>query len=213
MNVKSTLILCLGLAATCTVQAQKPEALLEKATLACERANGIAAQFAVNIRSENAGVNENFEGTVEMKGDKFVLFTPDIRTWYDGLTQWTYVLRTGEVNITRPSGDDLQFTNPLLLLHSWKKGFKLSYTGESTAAGGKMADDIMLTARGTQEMETVELQLDRATSLPVRITVVMRNSLRSVIRISRMQTARNQTDDTFVFPEKDYPDAEIIDLR
>ena len=213
MSRKGTGIAAYWLAAVCCIQAQQAESILEKAAAAYEQSNGMAVQFTVNIRSESQGINEYVEGSIQMKGSKFTLFTPDTRTWYDGVTQWTLVMRTGEVNVTRPSGEELQSTNPLLLLQAYRKNFKPSYIGESTASGGKMADDIMLMARGMQDVETVELQLDRATELPVRMTVTMRSKLRSVIRIKQLQTRCNQTDDMFVFPEKEYPDAEIIDLR
>lgn len=193
--------------------AQKAEALLEKAAAAYEKSNGIEAHFAVTIRGESQGFSDSFEGTIWMKGDKFVLIAPDMQTWYDGSTQWTYMARTGEVNVTRPSGEDLQLTNPMTLLRTYKKGFKLAYAGESTADNGKMADDVSLLAKGNQEVETIELQLDRTTSLPVRMTVTMKNKFRSVIRIGKMKTGVDQQDELFTFDRDEYPDAEIIDLR
>ncbi|MDR1103119.1 MAG: hypothetical protein LBL42_05115 [Tannerella sp.] len=213
MKRKVIQIMCCWLAATGFAPAQKAEALMEKAVAAYEKSGGISAHFVANIRGESQHVSESMEGTIRMKGDQFVLFTPDVHTWYDGTTQWTYVVRTEEVNITRPSGEELQFTNPMTLLRTWKKGFKAAHTGESTTGEGKMADDVSLSARGNQDVETVELQLDRATALPVRMTVTMKNKLRSVIRISRMQTGLNPPDGTFTFPAADYPNAEIVDLR
>ncbi|MDR2040891.1 MAG: hypothetical protein LBP98_01055 [Tannerella sp.] len=213
MKRKWITIACCWLAATGCATAQKAEALLEKAAAAYEKAGGISAQLIINLRSEGGNISESFEGTIRMKGDKFVLVTPDTRTWYNGSTQWTYMVRTKEVNITHPSGEELQFTHPMTFLRTWKKDFKPAYTGESTTGEGKMADDVSLAAKGNQEVETVELQLDRATSLPARITVTMKNKLRSLIRISRMQTGLNLPDETFTFPPADYPGVEIVDLR
>lgn len=122
---------------------------LDRAAAAYESSNGLKASFAANIRHEKQGVSESFEGTIQMKGDKFVLITPDTRTWYDGTTQWTYVVRTDEVNLSNPTGDELEFTNPMTLLRSYKKGFTLSYIGQSTSDNGKMADDVMLTSKKT----------------------------------------------------------------
>ncbi|MDR1675158.1 MAG: hypothetical protein LBR86_01620 [Tannerella sp.] len=214
MKRKWIQFICCCLAATAFASAQKAEALLEKAATAYEKSGGIEVQFVATLRGESQRISESFEGTIRMKDDKFVLITPDVRTWYDGSTQWTYVVRTEEVNVTRPSGEELQFTNPMTLLRTWKKDFKPAYIGESTANGGKMADDVSLTAKGNRgDVETVELQLDRATSLPVRMTVTMKNKLRSDIRISKMQTGLNLPDESFAFPAADYPDVEIVDLR
>lgn len=196
-----------------SVWGQNAEAILDKAAVAYESSNGIKAIFAANIRYEKEGVAESFEGTIQMKGDKFVLTTPGMRTWFDGKTQWTYMERTEEVNISNPSGEELQFTNPMMLLNSYKKGFNLSYVGESTADNGKMADDLLLTSKGKDDIDKIEVQIEKATSLPVRMTVIMKNGLRSVIRISKMQTGQNQTDQLFVFNPGDFPNAVEIDLR
>ncbi|MDR1456065.1 MAG: hypothetical protein LBJ01_10470 [Tannerella sp.] len=213
MKRKWIQIVCCCLAATGFAPAQKAEALMEKAAAAYEKAGGISAQFEASFRDENQQVAESFEGTIRMKGNKFVLITSDTRTWYDGSTQWTYVVRTDEVNITRPSGEELQFTNPVTLLRTWKKNFKPACIGESTTGEGKKADDVSLAARNSQDVETVELQLDRTTSLPARMTVTMKNKLRSVVRIAGMQTGLDLPDESFTFPAAEYPEAEIVDLR
>ena len=180
-----------------SLSAQKAEALLDKAAAAYEKSNGIQATFAANVRHEKTGVAESFEGTIRMKGNKFALVTPDIRTWYNGSTQWTYMVRSKEVNLSR----------------TYKKKFAASYIGASTAGNGRMADDVALTPRGRSDIARVEVQLERSTSLPARLTVTMKNGMRSVIRISRMQTGVNPPDKTFTFNRADYPGVTEIDLR
>ena len=212
MKKQVCIMLCFILLSAMTF-AQQAEAVLDKAATAYESSNGITATFAANIRYEKQGVAESFEGTIQMKGDKFALITPDMRTWYDGKTQWAYFARTEEVNISNPSGDELQLTNPMTLLRTYKKGFNLSYIGESTTENGKMADDVRLKSKGVNDIDQIEIQIERTTSLPVRMTVTMKNGLRSVIRISKMQTGMNHSDQQFVFQSKDYPNAFEVDLR
>jgi thioredoxin reductase (NADPH) len=96
-----------------------------------------------------------------MKGDKFVWITPDIRTWYDGKTQWTYLVHADEVNLTTPTGDDLQSVNPMALLNTYKTGFNLTYLGESTADSGKSAHDIRLSSKPGSDVEKIELQIEK----------------------------------------------------
>jgi outer membrane lipoprotein-sorting protein len=210
---KTILILFCCYVATSWATAQKAETVLDKASAAYEKSNGISAFFAANIQYEKQGISESFEGTIEMKGDKFVLKTPDTYTWYDGKTQWAYVVRTDEVNLSNPSGDELQFTNPMILLRTYKKGFNLTYIGESTSDNGKIADDVLLVSKSKNDIEKIEIQIEKSSSLPVRLTVTMKNGLRSVIRISKMTTGANQPDATFVFNPADYPDVEVVDLR
>lgn len=195
------------------LHAQNPVSILDKAAEAYEKANGIKATFTMHTQSEAQQMNESFEGTIQMKGDKFVWQTPDMTTWFDGTTQWTYVPRNEEVNVSTPTGDELQFTNPALLLRSYKKGFKAVYKGESTAPNGKSAYEIELTPKKKSDIVKAILQIEKFSSFPVAITVESRNGMRSTIRIGKLETGVNQPDSFFVFKEADFPDAEIIDLR
>lgn len=195
------------------VIAQNATSILDKAASVYEEANGLTAYFTMQTRSEMQKISESFDGTVDIKGDKFVLKTPDMITWFDGTTQWSFVERNEEVNVSTPSGEELQATNPALLLRFYKKGFTATYKGESTAPSGKAAYDIELVPKKKSDILRVELQIEKFSSLPASIAVFSKNGISSTIRISRMQTGVNQSDNFFVFDEKEYPDAEIIDLR
>ena len=207
------LLACLLFGIRVTSRAQNAASVMDKAADAYEKSNGISASFALNTRSDVQKVSESFEGTINMKGDKFTLGTPDMVTWFDGTTQWSYVERNDEVNVSTPSGEELQFTNPALLLRAYKKGFTPKYIGESTASNGKSAYDIELTPKKKGDILKVELQIEKFSNFPAKIKVEAKNGISNTIHISNLKTGVNQPDDFFVFKESDYPDAEVIDLR
>lgn len=207
------LMCCLLFGVRVISRAQNAVSILDKAAAAYENSNGISASFALHARSEAQQVSESFEGTINMKGDKFTLVTPDMTTWFDGTTQWTYVERNDEVNVSTPTGDELQFTNPALLLRMYKKGFTPKYIGESTAPNGKSAYDIELTPKKKGDIVKVELQIEKFSNFPATIKVEAKNGISNTIQISKLQTGVNQPDDYFVFKESNYPDVEVIDLR
>lgn len=194
-------------------QAQDAVSILDKAASVYEESGGLTASFTMQARSEVQKVSESFEGTVDIKGDKFVLKTPDMITWFDGKTQWSYVERNDEVNVSIPSGEELQATNPALLLRSYKKGFTARYKSESTAPNGKAAYDIELTPKKKSDILRVELQIEKYSGLPASITVFAKNGVSHTIRIGQIKTGVNQPDSFFVFNEQEYPDAEVVDLR
>lgn len=193
--------------------AQDATAILDKAAAAYENSNGLTAHFTMQTRSEVQKVQESFEGTVDIKGDKFLLKTPDMVTWFDGTTQWAYVERNEEVNVSTPAGEELQATNPALLLRSYKKGFTAQYKGESTAPNGKAAYDIELQPKKRGDIVRVALQIEKFSSLPASIAVYSKNGISSTIRIHKMETGVNQPDSYFVFNQKNYPQVDVIDLR
>lgn len=193
--------------------AQNAASILDKAASAYENSNGLTAHFTMQARSDVQHVSESFDGTLDIKNDKFVLKTPDMITWFDGTTQWSYIEQSEEVNVSTPTGEELQAINPALLIRSYKKGFNANYKGESTAPNGKAAYDIELLPKKKSDIVRVELQIEKFSGLPVSIAVFSKNGVSSTIRINKISTGINQPDRFFVFNEKDYPDAEIIDLR
>ena len=212
---KENVISLLGLFLFCiaTISAQNATSILDKAAAAYENSNGLTADFAMQTRSDIQQVSESFSGTIDIKGDKFVLKTPDMVTWFDGTTQWAYLERNEEVNVTTPGGDELQMVNPALLLRSYKKGYTAAYKGESTAPNGKAAFDIELTPKKKSDITKVSLQIEKFSGLPASISVSTKNGINTTVRINKVKMNVNQPDSYFVFYTKDYPDAEIVDLR
>ena len=206
------LFITLGLPVRAGAQTADANAIIEKVSHQYKQWGGMEIKFAANIRSEKNGISESFEGMIIMKSDKFVMNTPDMKIWFDGTTQWTYMERTKEVNVIKPSGDDLRLLNPMMLLQDYKKDFNVSYIGESTSSNAKIAHDIALTPKKKDDIEKIEIQIEKNTSLPAKLVVTMRNDIRSTVTIKEIKSA-NPQDKTFAFPASDYPGVEIIDQR
>ena len=195
-----------------SAQTNNADAILEKTARIYAEWGGMEVKFTAQTPSAGNGLPEELEGTIRMKANKFVLATPEMTTWFDGTTQWTYWASNDEVNIMTPSGDDLRLMNPMMLLQDYKKDFNVTLTGESTSANCKTAYDIALTPKKKNNIEKIELQIEKSTSLPVKLVVAMRNNQRNIVIVNEMK-AGNPPDDIFSFPKASYPDAEIIDLR
>ena len=193
-------------------QTADANAIIEKTSLLYKQSKGMDILFAANIRSDKNSISESFEGIITMKNDKFILKTPDMMVWFDGVTQWTYITRNKEVNISTPSGDDLRMLNPMALLQDYKKDFNVSYIGESTSSNAKISYDVALIPKKKDDIEKIEIQIEKSTSLPAKLVVMMSNDIRNTVTIKEIKEI-NPSDGIFVFPKDDYPDAEIIDLR
>lgn len=193
---------------------QQAQNILDKASQKYSQSNGISASFSLQVRSKASQKAEVIEGTIQMKGEKFTLKTPDSYTWYDGTTQWVYMEQTGEVNVSKPVGDELQLTNPAVLLTTYKKGFTTKYNGESTNQSGKKVFDITLLPKNRKsDISKIDLRIDKLTYFPASVTVTSKNGVSNTILISKLKTGVNQSASIFVFDERKFPGAEIIDLR
>ena len=143
-------------------------AIIEKTLQIYTAWGGMDVSFT-SIYVEKNGSPENTEGTIRMKNNKFVLTTPDMITWFDGTTQWTYFLHSDEVYINPPVEEDLRILNPMMFLQNYQKDYNVTSIGESTSANAKSAFDIQLTPKKKDAIEKIELQIEKNTSLPVKL--------------------------------------------
>lgn len=193
-------VIVAALAIVCFGQTTKARKILDKTAATLNAQGGASANFTLSTD----GVGST-SGTIAIKGNKFRATTPEASTWYDGTTQWTYMKKTEEVNVSNPDERQQSQLNPYQFITMYKSGYRLSV--KDLSGGWEVHLRALSLGRGIQEM-FITVSKDYVPS-----KVRMREGQKwSTITISNFK-AGSQSDDTFTFPRKDYPDAEIIDLR
>lgn len=202
--MKKSFIITLLLALVSTLSfgqnASQARSILDKAASVIGRKGGATANFSIS------GKYGNSSGTIAIKGNKFRATTPDAIVWYDGKTEWTYIKKNEEVNVSTPTEAQQQAMNPYKFITIYKNGFNLSMT--STASDHNIHLVAQNQSRTIKEMCII---VDKRTNLPKQVKMRQQNGW-STINISNFK-AVNQSDATFRFNSKDFPHAEVIDLR
>ena len=202
--MKKSFIITLLLALVSTLSfgqnASQARSILDKAASVIGRKGGATANFSIS------GKYGNSSGTIAIKGNKFRATTPDAIVWYDGKTEWTYIKKNEEVNVSTPTEAQQQAMNPYKFITIYKNGFNLSMT--STASDHNIHLVAQNHSRTIKEMYII---VDKRTNLPKQVKMRQQNGW-STINISNFK-AVNQSDATFRFNSKDFPHAEVIDLR
>ena len=209
----SVLIALLSLPVIAQQQQSQAKAVLDRTADAFRKAGGVKADFVV--KAVTNGLAEGAEnGTIQLKGEKFVLKTSDVVTWFDGKTQWSYVVKNDEVNVSSPTQEELQQINPYTFLYMYQKGFSYKL-GTTKTFRGKAVWEVILTAKDKkQELERITLFVTKDTYEPLYILLQQRGQqARSEITVTDYQIRQNYADSVFAFDRKRYPGAEIIDLR
>lgn len=177
--------------------AQTARQVLDKTAAALSNKGGITASFSIK-----GGVS----GTISVKGRKFQASTPQGIVWFDGKTQWTYVEQNGEVNVSNPTAAELQAINPYNFIHLYRNGYK----AELKDVGNLYQIHLVATGKG-QSIGEMFIRVDKKTYAPTILS--MREGKNwTTITVGSFKKA-NLADSYFTFPSKDYPQAEIIDLR
>ena len=130
-------------------QQKEARTVLDKTAATFEKAGGVKADFRIKVFSKGRQIVDS-GGAIQLKGEKFLLKTPDVTTWFDGKTQWSYLDRSDEVNVSTHTAAELQSMNPYALLYLYQKGF--SYRLGSTKVWlGKSVYEVILTATNKQQ--------------------------------------------------------------
>lgn len=196
-----------------TAQNQKAITLLDKSANVLKTNTGIEASFLLKDQMSDPKATHSFEGVLKSRQNKFMIDMPDVRTWFDGTTQWSYLKSNKEVNVTNPTEEEIAAINPISLLQLYKHGYRPAYKGEQTVKGAPIADIELTAENKNMPWRKINLRLNTKTYLPASILIHDKNGRSSEIIFLKVKQNLNLSDSNFVFNQGDYPDAEIIDLR
>lgn len=174
--------------------------MLDKTAAVVGRSGGAQASFTIS-----GGKIGTQSGTLAVKGNKFCAQTANATMWYNGKTQWTYLKSSNEVNVSTPNTAKQQSMNPLTFLSLYKSGYTLSMKKD-----GKLCQVHMKAQNAKTSIQEVYVTVN-SNGHPSKIRVLQGGKWMTIV-ISNF-VAKNQPDSKFTFNSKDYPQAEVIDLR
>ena len=191
----------LAVAMMCTSSfAQTAKSVLDKAAATITAQQGVKANFKMKTTTGSTS------GTIAIKGRKFYATTPQATVWFDGKTQWTYVKNNDEVNVSNPTETQLQAINPYNFINLYKRGY--AYTMNSSGQDYV----VHLTANSSdRKIKELFISVNKKTYQPKQIKMLQGKKW-TTFDISSIKTEKI-ADNQFKFNSKDFPKAEIIDLR
>jgi len=182
--------------------AQTATQLLDKSAATLRAAGNVKIDFTMEVEGGSS------TGYIKLQRQKFVVNMGGSITWFDGKTMWTYVKANEEVNITTPSSDAVAKMNPYAFLSFYKKGYTAKM-GKSTSK----EHEVVLTGKQGSPFKKVVIRLNKSTRYPSVITMTSSKDAVTTIRCNSFLKNQKFKESTFQFNKKNYPDAEIVDLR
>lgn len=185
----------------------------------CASAQTLLDRFVSNL--EKTGVqavisyndgNGPEEGTMSLSGSRYRFEDSETIIWFDGKTMWRGqdygADMIEEIYISTPTPQEQFMLNPITALKH-HDGFSVTDDGRSTitlkAQGESVEGITLLTVKADEKTlapKTITVQCDPEFDLPV-ITIT----------VKEFKTGVKFDKATFTCNVKDYPDADIIDLR
>ena len=190
--------LCIGMM---PLSAQTAKQVLDKTATVIGNKNGASAHFSIS--SGNYG---STSGIIAIKGNKFNARTPQAIVWYNGKTQWTYLKKNNEVNVSNPTQAQQMSMNPYTFINIYKTGYNMELKNSG-------ANHVVHLTAQNQKRSVAELYITINKKTYVPSLIKMRQGKNwSTITISNF-SKKNIPNSSFIFNSKEFPTAEVIDLR
>lgn len=195
----SLLLLCV--AAVCA--ADSPAQTLRRS------ADKLKSAKSLHVTYTATADGQTYEGTLVTQGDMFSISSPQMKSWYDGKTQWTYSSQIGEVNIITPTPEEVRQINPLAIIGSFTNEYTVTSLKSPTGTSS-----VLLTAKDRKaDIRSADITIDNKTLYPTRILLTMSNNQTVTIDIRDIKSGGLLPLDNFRFNKSRYPNVQVVDLR
>ena len=184
--------------------------ILDRTTKRMRTSGGISAKFVTTLHNGTIP-QETITGNIDISGNKYVMQTSAISTWFNGKDQWTLVTANEEVTLVSPTPEELQASSPIAFMDIYKQGFNLS-SRKSVLRGRKTWDVTLKPKKSITGPSEIIVSIDQETFLPMCIRIKNQGDW-TCISITDMQSGTGLDDSHFSYPADRYSSYEIIDMR
>ena len=206
------LILFIGLTAPSFGQTDaKSKAILDKVSAATKTYKTIKLTYNLSIISpEGSPISQ--KGEAMLKGDKYLVSTPDQTMMSNGVKIWTYIKSDNECYVRDADEEDDDFLQPSKLLTIWEKGFTFKYS-KQTEYQGKKVEEIYLYPKDKKNSKyhTIILKIDTDKNRVVHVHIKGKDGTHMKYSMGNFQTNTPIADSEFVFEKAKHPGVTIIE--
>jgi len=182
----------------------------------------IKTDFTFTYENQQAGTKDTQTGTMisRAKANKYkvTIYNPenklavDEEIISDGKSQWTYVKKNKEVELADVDNSS-ESLNPAQIFTVYEKGYKYIYDGDAKV-DGKLCQVIDLTPEDEKKpFFKIRLSIDKAKKQIFSAMIFDKNGSRYNYIIRTFTPNVKVPESTFTFDKKNYPGAELVDLR
>lgn len=209
MNKIYCLLIALALV-TGSAKAQNDPAvkkILDEVTTNLKNFKGINAGFTLLSKSQSGKINNNVNGKISIKGNKYYIIEGDTEIFSDGNKTWNYN-GNDEVTVTAADADDQAITPQKILTGFSDKDF----TYKLVSSAGNFNEILLVPIDKRKNFKKVNLFVDKSKMIITKAKVVDKSSNTIDFKLNNINTKADIADNTFVFNQKKYnKEIEVIE--
>ena len=175
----------------------------------------ISADFQFSMVNEEMDINEQNNGTIKVKGQKYVVDLSDagIKVFSDGETIWNYMEDGNQVTVSSVDDSGSELMYPSSIFSIYERGFRSSYVGEANENGKAVYKIELFPDSEEYQVTKIEVSVDKATMMLSSAKLHATDDNIYSILVKKMETNKDFPDSDFIFDASKYDDVEVIDFR
>ena len=190
----------------------KAMALLDKSTSSFNQSSKSSKiDFSCIVENTQSGKKQNLKGYLLLKGEKFKLSVAGVDTYFDGKTEYVYMPESAEVTVSEPGKEEVKKINPILIITSYKSGYKMLYIGETTDNGNAVEIAELYPEDRKSPYARISISVDKSSMKPHAIKLQGKSGVNTTITVDKYSDM-SIDDRQFAF-DLTRKDIEIIDSR
>lgn len=182
----------------------KAEAVLNKLSEKAKGYNSVEATFTFTQRDKKEDETSTQNGSVKVKGEKFMLILGDYQIYNDATITWTYDSDLGEA--TKDYTEDVRDPDsPTFseMLTMWDEGFNYQFDSEKTVGGVTyQIINLFPTADNDKPYHTAKITIDKKKEEIVKIILLGKDGIDYTYEITDFKVNTNLPDATFTIDLK-----------
>ncbi|MFA8299811.1 MAG: outer membrane lipoprotein carrier protein LolA [Hyphomicrobiales bacterium] len=204
------LSLLMGISTITYGQKKKAEDILKSVTDKTTSYKAVKIDFSLLMTNEEADINDEKTGTLFLSGNKFRLEVPGQIVISNGKTTWTYLEDDEEVMINDVDNDEKSIT-PNKLLTSYNDNYKVKLNKSAEAGINTKVVDLL--PKEDENFKKIEIYINTKLNQIEKFIIYDNNNSEYTYNIDKFIPNPKVTPSTFEFSEKEFPDADINDMR
>ncbi len=153
------------------------------------------------------------KGEATVKGEKFLLKMADQEILNDGKVMATFLKESNEVTLQDYDPEEIGDLSPARVYLAYKKGYKNTFIGE-TKANGRTYENVRLTpVNSSSPVSRIELTIDKDDKSIKGWKIFAKGNETTGFEVTDFSTNPAVSDSEFVFSSRNFPGAEVVDLR
>ncbi len=193
------------------VDDSKSRAILDKVSAKAQSYSNMRFDFTYVMIDKKNKVNDTIKGKITLSGDKFNLDFMERKIISDGKTVWTYDPDAEEIQISNVK-DDQEAFNPGKLLTTFDKSFRTRLI-KTINEKGRQYHIVDLYPKKGKAYYKIRLKIDKKEMRVVKATIYNKDNVTYQYIVEKFQHDVKVPEGYFKLNPKDYPDAEVVDLR